>query len=150
MDYEKELPRLCLQCEGVLSGFGGLTWHHYLRLYMNLLVFATTDPTIAAQHIPFIEYRLVPELDTQNFLVPCKYNPKILIPTVERSIVMHQMYDSMVPYDDEFLMMAMQNYRYIHGEEISELLKVADFYGRRAEILKSWVISENFDPHEGE
>lgn len=149
MDYEKKWEELCPQYEGVLSGFGGLMWHRYVKLFMNLLNFATSDQSLEDLWMPNVLYTWVPEVDTQNFLAPCKYNPKILIPTVERSIVLYRKYEDYTLYfgiggEDDYLMYAMQHYRAIHGEEIGELLKVADFYHCRDEIMECWEISKNW------
>lgn len=143
--WDYYLQKAAPNFSGILSGLGGMVWHGLSSFFRDLYLFATTDKEQAQQRPTGAAYVYVPEIDTENFLEPCPYNPAILIPSQERSLVLYQLYEALVPYDDEQLMFGMQQYDYIHKGDNSKLLEVADFYGRRAEIEKSWELSKDFD-----
>lgn len=130
---------------GVLSSLGGMVWHRLCNIFRNMYYFAVTDEKLTEFRFHCASFVYVPEIDKENFLEPCEYNPKILIPTQERSLVLYQRDEALVDWDDEQLMFGMQEYDRRHGGDIGKLLEVADFYNRRSQLLKSWELSKDFD-----
>lgn len=86
---------------GVLSSFGGLVWHGLSSFFCNTFWFATPYKELARVDLYGASFVFVDKVDTLNFLEPCLYNHKILIPTPERSIVLYQRDEAIVEQDDD-------------------------------------------------
>lgn len=129
---------------GILAGSSGLVWHGVCTLPRDFLMLVTTEETHVVDGS--VKYKHVEDTDPDHFLTPWEENPKLLIPSLERSIVWYQMYDAVIPFDDEQLMYALEEYARIMKGDFSKLIEVAKFYGREKEIKASIRISKDFDP----
>ena len=127
---------------GVLTGLGGLVWHGMTNMYRNFLEIAVEDKKLDGIRLYGADYVYVEELDKNNFLVECEDNPKILIPTKERSIIDYMRFGISVE-EDENLMIAIQEY--IRLNNTKNLIDVAKFYNVENQIIKAIDIAERWD-----
>lgn len=137
----KELAR---KHSGILAGSSGLVWHGVCILPRDFLRFVTDGSNYDIDGS--VSYMHVADTDPDHFLTPWEENPKLLIPSLERSIVWYQMYEASIPFDDEHLMYALEEYARITKGDFSKLIEVAKFYGREKEVKASIRISKDFDP----
>ncbi len=143
LDLDDGFFTLVKMYDGVLTGLGGLVWHGMTNMFTNFLDIAVTDKTLDGIRLYGAYFTYVTELDTENFLAPCEYNSKILIPTRERALVDHMRFGIAVE-DDEHLMIALQVYLDTGGDA-EDILKVAEFYGVREQMENSIEISRTWD-----
>lgn len=129
---------------GILAGSSGIVWHGVCTLPRDFLMLVTDEPTHVVDGS--VKYKHVDNPDPDNYVTPWIENPRLLIPSLERSIVWYQWYDAPIPFDDEQLMLALEEYNRRMNGDFSKLIEVAKFYGREKEIKASIRISKDFDP----
>lgn len=135
-----------------LSGIGGMCWHGLGSVSQVLLDVAVTslesvdDLLSCFEDSRGVAISVTPDCATtlKDFSEPWSKNSNIWIPSVEKTLVWYQRDGAMVPFDDDQLMKALQNYRRTHSD-FNKLLEVARFYGKEKEMKASIRYSENFD-----
>jgi hypothetical protein len=129
---------------GILTGLGALVWYRMTNLPSNFFDIAVTDKELDGIKLFGAEYVYVPDLDVENFLIPCEYNQTILIPTRERALVDYMRFGIAVE-EDENLMIALQEYDILFNGDFSKVLAVAEFYGVRCQMEKEIELSKDWD-----
>lgn len=136
-----------------LSGIGGMCWYGLGNVNRILLDVAVISLKDAEEVLNCFEdprgvaVSVTPDcaVALKDFSEPWSENPNIWIPSIEKTLVWYQRDGAAVPFDDEQLMKALQNYRRTHSS-FDRLLEVARFFGKEKEMKASIRYSENFDP----
>lgn len=156
-NYEFPCKKLAQSYNGnkliTLSGIGGMCWYGLGDVHRDLLSIAVTsledirDLKECFSNSNNIEFQVTADCEEslKDFSEPWSENPNIWIPSIEKTLVWYQRDGASVPFDDEQLMCALQDYR-LFNSSFDKLLEVARSFNREKEMKASIRYSENFDP----
>lgn len=108
---------------------------HFNSWFLEL---ATDNVELDGIKLPMCRYVYYPNLDRLHYLVPSVNNPKLFIPTKERTIVDYVKLNDR--YGDEgILIESLQSYLHDYGKDLTKLYEVASFYNLPKEQLDYWI-----------